>query len=87
MGTERTDLFVAYSMENNFVEVYNENKTDRYQLVLHESCVLSLKYAHNGNWFVSTGKDSMLNAWRNPYGASIFQVRRALAYNTSQHSS
>ena len=28
-----------------------------------------------GKWFVSTGKDNLLNAWRTPYGASIFQVR------------
>lgn len=27
-----------------------------------------------GKWFVSTGKDNLLNAWRTPYGASIFQV-------------
>ncbi|NWT62997.1 TLE3 protein, partial [Erythrocercus mccallii] len=26
-----------------------------------------------GKWFVSTGKDNLLNAWRTPYGASIFQ--------------
>lgn len=32
-------------------------------------CVIS------GKWFVSTGKDNLLNAWRTPYGASIFQVR------------
>ena len=24
---------------------------------------------------MSTGKDNLLNAWRTPYGASIFQVR------------
>ena len=28
-----------------------------------------------GKWFVSTGKDNLLNAWRTPYGASIFQVK------------
>lgn len=32
-----------------------------------------------GKWFVSTGKDNLLNAWRTPYGASIFQVGRAAA--------
>lgn len=25
---------------------------------------------------MSTGKDNLLNAWRTPYGASIFQVRK-----------
>lgn len=27
---------------------------------------------------MSTGKDNLLNAWRTPYGASIFQVRMIL---------
>lgn len=49
-------------------------KSDKYQLHLHESCVLSLRFATCGKWFVSTGKDNLLNAWRTPYGASIFQV-------------
>ena len=57
------------------MEVLHAGKPDRYQLLLHESCVLSLKFAAAGKWFVSTGKDNLLNAWRTPYGASIFQVR------------
>lgn len=56
------------------MEVLNVNKPDKYQLHLHESCVLSLKFSSCGKWFVSTGKDNLLNAWRTPYGASIFQV-------------
>lgn len=32
-------------------------------------------FLFTGKWFVSTGKDNLLNAWRTPYGASIFQVR------------
>lgn len=61
-------------MENSNVEVLHAVKTDKYQLHLHESCVLSLRFATCGKWFVSTGKDNLLNAWRTPYGASIFQV-------------
>jgi len=61
-------------MESSNVEVLHVNKPDKYQLHLHESCVLSLKFASCGKWFVSTGKDNLLNAWRTPYGASIFQV-------------
>lgn len=56
------------------MEVLHCSKPDKYQLHLHESCVLSLKFASCGKWFVSTGKDNLLNAWRTPYGASIFQV-------------
>lgn len=62
-------------MENSNVEVLHASKPDKYQLHLHESCVLSLKFAACGKWFVSTGKDNLLNAWRTPYGTSIFQVR------------
>ena len=30
-------------MESSYVEVLHENKPDKYQLHLHDSCVLSLK--------------------------------------------
>lgn len=66
--------WLAVGMENSHVEVLHANKPDKYQLLLHESCVLSLRFATCGKWFVSTGKDNILNAWRTPYGASIFQV-------------
>lgn len=66
--------WLAVGMENSNVEVLHANKPDKYQLHLHESCVLSLRFAACGKWFVSTGKDHLLNAWRTPYGASIFQV-------------
>ena len=65
-------------MESSNVEVLHHTKPDKYQLHLHESCVLSLKFAYCGKWFVSTGKDNLLNAWRTPYGASIFQVNIAI---------
>lgn len=67
--------WLAVGMESSHVEVLHNTKPDKYQLHLHESCVLSLKFAHSGKWFVSTGKDNYLNAWRTPYGASIFQSK------------
>jgi len=70
----RVCMCVVVSMESSNVEVLHQSKPDKYQLHLHESCVLSLKFANCGKWFVSTGKDNLLNAWRTPYGASIFQV-------------
>jgi WD40 repeat protein len=70
-----TGSWLAVGMENSHVEVLHASKPDRYQLMLHESCVLSLRFASCGRWFVSTGKDNLLNAWRSPYGASIFQVK------------
>lgn len=74
LGFCPTGDWLAVGMENSHVEVLHATKPDKYQLHLHESCVLSLRFATCGNWFVSTGKDNLLNAWRTPYGASIFQV-------------
>jgi len=73
LGYCPTGDWLAVGMENSNVEVLHSNKPDKYQLHLHESCVLSLKFANCGKWFVSTGKDNLLNSWRTPYGASIFQ--------------
>lgn len=74
LGYCPTGEWLAVGMENSHVEVLHATKPDKYQLHLHESCVLSLRFATCGKWFVSTGKDNLLNAWRTPYGASIFQV-------------
>lgn len=81
LGYCPTGEWLAVGMENSNVEVLHATKPDKYQLHLHESCVLSLKFAACGKWFVSTGKDNLLNAWRTPYGASIFQVIILLIYN------
>ncbi|XP_058677124.1 transducin-like enhancer protein 2 [Ammospiza caudacuta] len=69
--------WLAVGMESSNVEILHVTKPDKYQLHLHESCVLSLKFASCGRWFVSTGKDNLLNAWRAPYGASIFQSKES----------
>ena len=65
-------------MENYNIEVLHDTKPEKYQLHLHDNCVLSLKFAHSGKWFISTGKDHALNAWRTPYGANIFHVSNQL---------
>ncbi|CAF0872856.1 unnamed protein product [Adineta steineri] len=66
--------WLAVGMEQSLIDVLNvsSNKPDKYRLTLHESCVLSLKFAHSGKWFVSTGKDNQLTGWKTPYGAKIF---------------
>eukprot|EP00118_Oscarella_pearsei_P014405 m.123189 g.123189 ORF g.123189 m.123189 type:complete len:739 (+) comp37815_c0_seq2:189-2405(+) len=69
--------WLAVGMENSYVEVLHTGKREKYQLHLHESCVLSLKYANSGKWFISTGKDNLLNAWRTPYGACLFQSKES----------
>ncbi|XP_066932643.1 transducin-like enhancer protein 4 isoform X2 [Clytia hemisphaerica] len=77
LGYCPTGDWLAVGMESSHVEVLHVNKPDKYQLHLHDSCVLSLKYATSGKWFISTGKDNLLNAWRTPYGASIFQSKES----------
>uniref|UniRef100_A0A8C6YBS9 TLE family member 3, transcriptional corepressor n=3 Tax=Elapinae TaxID=42168 RepID=A0A8C6YBS9_NAJNA len=77
LGYCPTGEWLAVGLESSNVEVLHHTKPDKYQLHLHESCVLSLKFACCGKWFVSTGKDNLLNAWRTPYGASIFQSKES----------
>ncbi|NP_001081824.1 transducin-like enhancer protein 1 isoform X1 [Xenopus laevis] len=77
LGYCPTGEWLAVGMESSNIEVLHVSKPDKYQLHLHESCVLSLQFASCGKWFVSTGKDNLLNAWRTPYGASIFQSKES----------
>uniref|UniRef100_A0A5K3FA89 TLE_N domain-containing protein n=1 Tax=Mesocestoides corti TaxID=53468 RepID=A0A5K3FA89_MESCO len=79
LGKCPTDDWVAVGMESDDIEVFAPGRPDRYRLRLHESCVLSLKFAHSGAWFATTGKDYWLNAWRPPWGASLFQVKENLS--------
>ena len=53
------------------VEVYNLENSEKYQVRYHDSCVLSLKYAHKNDWFISTGKDQIINGSKSPYAANI----------------
>lgn len=78
-------IFVT-RMENSSVELLPVNSAamvasggvtprgEKYQLQLHETCVLSLKFAGSGKWFISTGKDNLLESWRTHLGANLFQV-------------
>lgn len=77
LGCCPDDEWVAVGMENNNVEVLSTTGKEKYQLTQHESCVLSLKFAHSGKFFISTGKfqDNALHAWRTPYGANLFTLK------------
>ena len=61
-------------MESSVVEVLHSNKTDKYTLKAHESCVLSLKFAHNGKWFLTTGKDNLINCVTTSNGTILYKV-------------
>lgn len=69
--------WIAVGLENSFIEVVNADATNprNYQLHLHESCVLSLRFAPNGSWFVTGGKDKNLNVWKAPYGPGTYRTR------------
>jgi groucho len=69
--------WLAVGMEQSLIDIFNvttTTKPDKYRLTYHESCVLSLKFAHSGKWFVSTSKDNQLLGWKTPYGAKLFDV-------------
>ncbi|NXK40865.1 TLE2 protein, partial [Piprites chloris] len=77
LGYCPTGEWLAVGMESSNVEILHVTKPDKYQLHLHESCVLSLRFASCGKWFVGRGKGNLLNAWWAPYGASIFQSKES----------
>lgn len=59
--------YIAVGMENSIIEVMKtNNKADKKQLKMHDSCVLALKFAASGKWFISTGKDKLLNLCGSP---------------------
>eukprot|EP00761_Pharyngomonas_kirbyi_P008145 gb/GECH01008156.1/.p1 GENE.gb/GECH01008156.1/~~gb/GECH01008156.1/.p1 ORF type:complete len:522 (+),score=88.47 gb/GECH01008156.1/:1-1566(+) len=65
--------YVAVGLDNS-VEVLDLNdSTSNYRLELHKKWVLALKYAHNGKWLLSGGRDCQLNLWRSPHGPVIMQ--------------
>ncbi|TPP63504.1 Transducin enhancer protein 3 [Fasciola gigantica] len=53
-----------------------------FRLTHHESCVLALRFAHHGDWFLTTGKDHQVNAWRTPYGACLLETKEAASVLT-----
>ena len=57
------------------MQVLHTTNQEKYLLHDHESCVLSLKFAHSGKWFISTGKDNVLNTWRTPYGFRLVKKK------------
>ncbi|KAI0982059.1 hypothetical protein GJ496_002121 [Pomphorhynchus laevis] len=70
-----TSEWIAVGMENSLIEVISTSRVEKYQLHMHDSCVLSLRFANTGKWFISTGKDNMIYCWRSPIGTSIFQIK------------
>lgn len=55
LGYCPTGEWLAVGMESSNVEVLHHTKPDKYQLHLHESCVLSLKFAYCGECWQCPG--------------------------------
>ena len=56
------------------MEVCSLDNSAKYQVKYHNKSVTSLEYSHNKDWFVTTGQDQIVNLWKNPYGANIYNV-------------
>ena len=64
LGYCPTGEWLAVGMESSNVEVLHHTKPDKYQLHLHESCVLSLKFAYCGKaWGPSLAWEPVWAAW------------------------
>lgn len=77
LGSCPTDAnWLAVGTEQSLIDVLNvsASKPEKYRLMSHESCVLALKFARSGKWFVSTSKDNRVTGWKTPYGAKLFEV-------------
>ena len=73
LGISPSEPWVSVGLENSRVEVLNlSTLKNRYQFHCHENCVLSLKYAYSGKWCMTTGKDSLVNIWKSPFGPKIY---------------
>uniref|UniRef100_A0AC34FL06 Groucho/TLE N-terminal Q-rich domain-containing protein n=1 Tax=Panagrolaimus sp. ES5 TaxID=591445 RepID=A0AC34FL06_9BILA len=79
LGCCPTQPYVAVGCESNHVEIINtlKEENEKYIVHSHESCVLSLKFSRSGKYFVTTGKDRRVNAFRTPYGARLVRVQEA----------
>lgn len=68
--------WLTVGMEGSPIDVVNvsSSKPEKFRLTSHESCVLALKFARSGKWFVSASKDNQLVGWKTPYGAKLFEV-------------
>ncbi|CAF1487393.1 unnamed protein product [Adineta steineri] len=90
LGYCPTGDWLAVGMESSTVELINissamsgssspsmKKNHDKYTLSLHESCVLALKFAHQGKWFISAGKDNYIHCCRTPTGLLLFQSKES----------
>ena len=75
MGACPSGDWVAVGNENSMVEVQSLRSEEQYRLNLHSQSILTLKYAHEAQWCLTGGKDSMLNLWHSPKGQPLCNRR------------
>eukprot|EP00124_Ichthyophonus_hoferi_P004457 Ihof_evm2s493 gene=Ihof_evmTU2s493 len=74
LGVCPTEPVITVGLENSHVEMLNyQQPNNNTSLRLHNNCVLSLKFAHRGNWFMTTGKDNYLSIWKTLHGVSLYK--------------
>ena len=74
LGVCPMEPIISAGLESSIVDVrYLSNFDLNQELRVHESCVLGLKYAPNGTWFVSSGKDHKWVAWKSSNCETLFQ--------------
>uniref|UniRef100_A0AC34RKZ5 Uncharacterized protein n=1 Tax=Panagrolaimus sp. JU765 TaxID=591449 RepID=A0AC34RKZ5_9BILA len=74
LGCCPTESWVAVGTERGQVNMINIQSGESYVVNSHESCVLSLKFAKSGKYFVTTGKDYLVNVSTTPYGTRLFKM-------------
>ncbi|KAL3316224.1 hypothetical protein Ciccas_005130 [Cichlidogyrus casuarinus] len=76
--------FLAPPASIPVVEEFNTPQPlpQHFRLTRHESCVLALKFAHRADWFLTTGKDHQVNAWRAPFGTCLLETKEAASVLT-----
>ncbi|ESN94821.1 hypothetical protein HELRODRAFT_87650, partial [Helobdella robusta] len=73
LGVSPLGEWIAIGLESAEIRLTNTITQDSYQVILHTSCILTLKYSPDGLWFISAGKDNGLFGWKAPYGINLFQ--------------
>ncbi|KAJ3040528.1 hypothetical protein HK097_002543 [Rhizophlyctis rosea] len=75
LGVPPHSSYVAVGLENATVvlkSLRGDGRVDR-ELLVHDYCVLSMKWSPTGGWMVTTGKDRKWVVWRGKDMGTVFQ--------------
>eukprot|EP01134_Creolimax_fragrantissima_P003579 CFRG3579T1 len=83
------DKWLAAGLENHEIRIFSANKKDlnhNFAINKHTGSVLSLKFAQQAPWLLTTGKDSWLNIFRVPQGVPLAEYRESMSILCSDMS-